>query len=43
MSFWLCRGSNPLYPSLAGLKEMLNVCESYAKEYNILFNTSQLV
>ena len=27
-----------LGPSLAGLKQMLNVCEDYAKEYNILFN-----
>ena len=29
-----------LCPSLAGLKQMLNVCEDYAKEYNILFNAS---
>ena len=26
-----------LCPSLAGLKQMLNVCEHYANEYNILF------
>ena len=26
-----------LCPSLAGLKQMLNVCENYAKEHNILF------
>ena len=31
-----------LCPSLAGLKQMLNVCEDYAKEYNILFNASKL-
>ena len=30
-----------LCPSLAGLKQMLNVCEDYAKEYNILFNASK--
>ena len=30
-----------LCPSLAGLKQMLNVCENYAKEYNILFNASK--
>ena len=27
--------------SLAGLKQMLNVCEDYAKEFNILFNASK--
>ena len=31
-----------LCPSLAGLKQMLNVCEDYAKEYNILFNASKV-
>ena len=30
-----------LCPSLSGLKQMLNVCEDYAKEYNILFNASK--
>ena len=30
-----------LCPSLAGLKQMLNVFEDYAKEYNILFNASK--
>ena len=30
-----------LCPSLAGLKQMLNVCEDYAKEYNILFYASK--
>ena len=30
-----------LCPSLAGLKQMLNVCEDFAKEYNILFNASK--
>ena len=30
-----------LCPWLAGLKQMLNVCEDYAKEYNILFNVSK--
>ena len=30
-----------LCPSLAGLKQMLNVCEDYAKEYNILYNASK--
>ena len=29
-----------LCPSLAGLKQMLNVCKDYAKEYNILFSAS---
>ena len=32
---------NPLYHSLPGLKEMLNVCEAYAREYNILFDASK--
>ena len=27
--------------AIAGLKQMLNVCEDYAKEYNILFNASK--
>ena len=27
-----------LCPSLIGLKEMLNTCEVYVKDYNILFN-----
>ena len=31
----------PLCLSLAGLKQMLNVCEDYAKEYNISFNASK--
>ena len=30
-----------LCPSLSGLKQMLNVCEDYAKEYTILFNASK--
>ena len=30
-----------LCPSLVGLKQMLNVCEDYAKECNILFNASK--
>ena len=30
-----------LCPSLAGLKQMLNVGEDYAKVYNILFNASK--
>ena len=30
-----------LCPSLAGLIQMLDVCEDYAKEYNILFNASK--
>ena len=30
-----------LCPSLAGLKQMLTVCEDYAKGCNILFNASK--
>ena len=30
-----------LCPSLTGLKEMLNTCEAYAKDYNILFNAKK--
>ena len=30
-----------LCPSLTGLKEMLNTCEPYAKDYNILFNAKK--
>ena len=30
-----------LCPSLTGLKEMLNTCEGYAKDYNILFNAKK--
>ena len=26
---------------LSGLQEMLNICEDYAKDYNILFNASK--
>ena len=30
-----------LCPSLTGLKEMLNTCEAYAKDYNILLNAKK--
>ena len=30
-----------LCPTLSGLQEMLNVCEDFAKDYNILFNASK--
>ena len=30
-----------LCASLTGLKEMLNTCEVYAKDYNILFNAEK--
>ena len=30
-----------LCPTLSGLREMLNICEDYAKDYNILFNASK--
>ena len=30
-----------LCPTLSGLQEMLNICEDYAKNYNILFNASK--
>ena len=30
-----------LCPTLSGLEEMLNVCEDFAKDYNILFNASK--
>ena len=30
-----------LCPTLSGLQEMLNICEDYAKDYNILFNASK--
>ena len=30
-----------LCPTLSGLQEMLNVCEDFAKDYNILFNPSK--
>ena len=30
-----------LCPTLNGLQEMLNICEDYAKDYNILFNDSK--
>ena len=30
-----------LCPTLSGLQEMLNVCENFAKDYNILFNASK--
>ena len=30
-----------LFTSLTGLKEMLNTCEVYAKDYNILFNAKK--
>ena len=30
-----------LCPSLAGLKQTLNVCEDFAKEYIILFDASK--
>ena len=31
-----------LCPSLTGLKEMLNTCEVYAKDYNILFHAKKV-
>ena len=30
-----------LCPSFSGIKEMLNICEKYAKKYNILFNATK--
>ena len=30
-----------LCPTLSGLREMLNTCEDYVKDYNILFNVSK--
>ena len=30
-----------LCPTLSGLQEMLNVCEDFSKDYNILFNASK--
>ena len=30
-----------LCPTLSGLQEMLNVCEDFAEDYNILFNASK--
>ena len=30
-----------LCPTLSGLQEMLNVCEDFAKDYNILLNASK--
>ena len=30
-----------LCPTLSGLQEMLNICEDYAKDYNILLNASK--
>ena len=28
-------------PTISGLREMLNICEDYANDYNILFNASK--
>ena len=30
-----------LCPSFTGIKEMLNICEKYARKYDILFNTTK--
>lgn len=30
-----------LYPSVAGLKKMIKICEDYAEEHKILFNGSK--
>ena len=30
-----------LCPSLTGIKEMLNICEKYARQYDILFNATK--
>ena len=29
-------------PTLSGLQEMLNVCEDFSKDYNILFNAPKI-
>ena len=31
-----------LCPSFTGIKEMLNICEKYARKYDILFNATKL-
>ena len=30
-----------LCPSFTGIKEMLNICEKYARKYNIIFNATK--
>ena len=34
-------GLSLLCPSFAGIKEMLNICEKYARKYDILFNATK--
>ena len=33
---------NLLCPSISGLKEMLKICEDYASDYNIIFNSKKI-
>ena len=41
-SIWLCRCFDFFMSHFTGLQEMLNVCEDFAKDYNILFNATKV-